>query len=126
MKTPFVNLSSLSALIGFSLAVSGFVRAEEAPPPTLRAAMPSSQAIERDGKNAYQSAKSDNSGKNADYIPALAQVPSDLFGIAVITVDGKLYQAGDVDHPFSIQSCSKVFTLCHVLQESGDKVILDK
>jgi len=87
---------------------------------------PSPAAIEQAIKNAYESVKGDSSGKNADYIPVLAQVPSDLFGIAVITIDGKFYKAGDVDFPFSIQSCSKVFTMCHVMQESGDKVILDK
>src|SRR5262245_66503160 len=45
-------------------------------------------------------------GKNADYIPALAKVPSGLFGIAVVTVDGQAYTVGDVTQLFSIQSIS--------------------
>jgi len=64
-------------------------------------------------------------GKNADYIPALAKVPSTLFGIALVTVDGKVYTVGDVDQLFSIQSISKVFTMAEVLQESGEKVVED-
>jgi glutaminase len=43
-------------------------------------------------------------GKNADYIPALAKVPSNLFGIAVVTVDGQVYTAGDVTQLFSISN----------------------
>ncbi len=64
-------------------------------------------------------------GKNADYIPALAKVPSTLFGIALVTVDGDVYTVGDVDRPFSIQSISKVFTLAEVLQEAGEAQIED-
>jgi glutaminase len=62
-------------------------------------------------------------GKNADYIPALAKVPSDLFGIVLVTVDGRVYTQGDVSQRFSIQSISKVFTLAQVLQESGEGVV---
>jgi len=53
-------------------------------------------------------------------------VPTNLFGITVVTVEGKVISDGDVDHPFSIQSCSKVFTMCLVMQESGDKAIYEK
>jgi glutaminase len=58
-------------------------------------------------------------GKNADYIPALAKVNPDLFGIAVVTADGKAYTAGDVKTEVSIQSISKVFTMAQVIQEQG-------
>src|SRR4030095_5971374 len=61
-------------------------------------------------------------GKNADYIPALAKVPSNLFGIALVTVDGQVYTVGDIDPLFSIQSISKVFTLAEVLKEGGAEV----
>lgn len=62
-------------------------------------------------------------GKNADYIPALAKVNPDLFGIALVTPEGKLYTAGDVGTEVSIQSISKVFTLARVLQESGEAAV---
>ncbi len=58
-------------------------------------------------------------GKNADYIPALAKVDPNLFGIAVVTTDGKVYTAGDVKTEVSIQSISKVFTMAQVIQEQG-------
>jgi glutaminase len=58
-------------------------------------------------------------GKNADYIPALAKVNPDLFGIALVTVDGKVFTAGDVKTEVSIQSISKVFTMAQVIQEQG-------
>ena len=82
-------------------------------------------AIEAAVKAAYEAHKNDKSGKNADYIPELARVPSDLFAVTVITVDGKVYSIGDDAHAFSIQSCSKVFTLCHVLQEGGEAAVLE-
>jgi glutaminase len=58
-------------------------------------------------------------GKNADYIPALAKVDPNLFGIAVVTADGKVFTAGDVKTEVSIQSISKVFTMAQVIQEQG-------
>src|SRR5262252_673855 len=88
--------------------------------------IPSTESLERVAQEAYTKFKSDTNGKNADYIPALAKVPSNLFGITIVTVDGKIVNVGDVDYPFSMQSCSKVFTMCLVMQESGDKEIYDK
>ena len=58
-------------------------------------------------------------GKNADYIPALAKVDPKLYGIAVVTADGKVYTAGNVTTEVSIQSISKVFTAAQVIQEQG-------
>jgi glutaminase len=62
-------------------------------------------------------------GKNADYIPALAKVNPNLFGIAVVTSDGKTYTAGDVKTEVSIQSISKVFTMARVIQDQGPEAI---
>ena len=53
------------------------------------------------------------------YIPALAQVDSRKFGLAVADAGGHVYCAGDADEPFSIQSISNVFTLSLVLQHVG-------
>src|SRR5437764_5991529 len=60
---------------------------------------------------AYAKVKSDTGGKNADYIPYLAEVDSGLFGVAVTTTDNASYAVGDIGYSFSIQSISKVFTL---------------
>jgi glutaminase len=62
-------------------------------------------------------------GKNADYIPALAKVDPNLFGIVVVTSDGRVYAAGDVKTEVSIQSISKVFTMAQVIQEQGVEAI---
>ncbi|KFC10526.1 glutaminase [Trabulsiella guamensis ATCC 49490] len=50
-------------------------------------------------------------GKVADYIPALACIPGNKLGIAISTVDGQHYSAGDAHERFSIQSISKVLSL---------------
>jgi len=50
-------------------------------------------------------------GKVADYIPALASVETNKLAIAVSTIDGRHFQAGDADERFSIQSISKVLSL---------------
>jgi glutaminase len=68
---------------------------------------------------AYAKYKGLQEGKNADYIPALAKVDPNLFGIAVVTADGKVYTAGDIKTEVSIQSISKVFTMAQVIQEQG-------
>jgi glutaminase len=62
-------------------------------------------------------------GKNADYIPALAKVDSNIYGIALVTADGKVYTAGDVKSEVSIQSISKVFTMAKVVEEQGVEAI---
>lgn len=93
---------------------------------TLSAAeMPTTVQLEQVANRAYEKFK-DDTGKNADYIKALAKVPSELFGIAIVTRAGDVITVGDVDYPFSIQSCSKVFSMCLVMQESGDETVLEK
>jgi glutaminase len=72
---------------------------------------------------AYAKFRTLKEGKNADYIPALAKVNPELFGIAVVTADGKVYTAGDVKTEVSIQSISKVFTMAQVIQEQGADAI---
>ena len=59
-------------------------------------------------------------GRVADYIPPLACVSPDRFGIAVVLADGTEYLGGDADEPFSIQSVSKVFSLTLALGLIGD------
>ncbi|MBE0663932.1 MAG: glutaminase [Bacteroidales bacterium] len=59
-------------------------------------------------------------GKVADYIPALAKVPFDQFGMAVCTVSGELYTSGLAFKPFSLQSISKLFTLTMTMDRIGD------
>ena len=58
-------------------------------------------------------------GKVASYIPRLANVPIDRFGMAVATLEGEMITIGAADEPFSIQSISKVFTLTLALEALG-------
>jgi glutaminase len=85
--------------------------------PSLRAQSPAD--VQKAVDAAYAKYKDLQEGKNADYIPALAAVDPKLFGIAVVTGDGKVYTAGDVKTQVSIQSISKVFTMAQVIQEQG-------
>lgn len=58
-------------------------------------------------------------GANADYIPALAKVDPNLYGIVLVTTDGRIYTKGDVVSEVSIQSISKVFTMALVMEQDG-------
>jgi glutaminase len=55
-------------------------------------------------------------GRVCTQIPALSTVPHDKFGMAVATVDGYKYAVGDSSELFSIQSLSKLFSLCALLR----------
>jgi glutaminase len=92
-----------------SIAVAGLVVAAQQPAGDPQAAV----------TKAFDQFKTLKEGKNADYIPALAKVDPNLFGIALVTVDGKVFTAGDVKTEVSIQSISKVFTMAQVIQEQG-------
>lgn len=59
-------------------------------------------------------------GRVADYIPRLAEVPQDRFGMAVATLDGHYYQIGDATEEFSVQSISKIFTLTMAIEAIGN------
>lgn len=74
----------------------------------------------------YELASKAQGGANADYIPFLQQVPSELMGVAIATADGELYCRGDADYPFAIESISKVFTLALVMQDIGVQTVKDK
>ncbi len=52
-------------------------------------------------------------------------MPAKLFGVSLVTVDGKVYDEGDTTSRFSIPSISTVFTLALVLQESGEQIVED-
>src|SRR5436189_1708218 len=68
---------------------------------------------------AYDVDKIDTSGKNADYIPFLAQVDSSMFGVAVVSTDNKVFTTGEIKYSFSMQSISRVCTLALALEELG-------
>jgi glutaminase len=87
---------------------------------------PKSAQLKAAVNSAYSMFRGDTSGKNADYIPYLAQVNSKLFGIAVVTTDNQIYTVGDISYSFSIQSISKVFTLAMAIEQLGADTVFDR
>ena len=92
----------------------------------LPAAAQSPQNIQAALDAAYAKFKDVKDGKNADYIPALAKVDSKIFGIGLVTTDGKVYTAGDIKSEVSIQSISKVFTMARVIEDAGRDAIVKR
>lgn len=62
----------------------------------------------------------ERTGKVADYIPVLAEVDPNHYGISVQTLAGESFHIGDTKTTFSIQSISKVFTLALVFHHLGE------
>lgn len=89
------------------------------------APLPDATAIQAVIDKAYNDYKDLEEGANADYIPALAKVDPKVYGIALVTVEGKVYTAGDLKTQVSIQSISKVFTMAKVMDESGPQALYD-
>ena len=63
-----------------------------------------------------------NEGRQADYIPALAKVDPDQFGMCLETVGGEVYPFMQADTRFSIQSITKVFALAMCLSLRGEEL----
>lgn len=82
--------------------------------------------IEAAVNHAYEKVKDTKGGHNADYIPYLANVDSDLFGISVCLMDGTLISVGDAGHVFGIESVSKVPTAILAMQQCGAEEELKK
>jgi len=107
-------LCAIAAVMVFSL-VAASAPAWAQKPADIEAAL----------KAAYAKYKDLQEGAVADYIPELAKVDPKIFGIAVVTVDGKVYTIGDITSQVSIQSVSKVFTMAKVMDDLGPQAIMD-
>ena len=77
-------------------------------------------------REAHQRYAPHTGGEVADYIPVLAAVDSDLFGVCVAKVDGGVHPVGDAQVPFSIQSISKAFVYALVCEAFGHEEVLDR
>ena len=72
---------------------------------------------------AHAQFSSNTEGENSQVYPALARVPSSLFGVCVVGASGRVYAVGDADYEFSIMSVSKPFVFALVCEILGaDKV----
>ena len=107
--------SRMTALLAACLLAFGAGAAEPLDKSEVEAAL----------KAAYAKYKTLQEGANADYIPALAEVDPNIYGIALVTPDGKVFTMGDVKSEVSIQSISKVFTMALVMDEKGPDSIFN-
>ena len=98
---------AITACALFSQAASALETGSTLEPAKIEAAL----------QAAYDKYKGLEEGANAYYIPVLAAVDSNIFGITLVTTDGKVYSVGDIDSVVSIQSISKVFTMARVMDE---------
>ncbi|MDE6235644.1 MAG: glutaminase A [Muribaculaceae bacterium] len=78
------------------------------------------QAVEK----AYAECKDIKGGLNAHYIPYLANVNPDLFGISLTLLDGTVISVGDTGYKFGIESVSKVLTAILILKQYGAEEVL--
>jgi glutaminase len=81
------------------------------------------RAYLNDLHNKYRGLKK---GKVADYIPELALANPDCFGICVVNTDGKLFEVGDCQQSFTIQSISKAFVFGLALEDHGRRYVNSK
>ncbi|MCP9610954.1 glutaminase A [Coprobacter tertius] len=81
--------------------------------------------IQEAAQEAYELYKNNTDGKNADYIPYLANINKNLFGISICLLNGKMIQFGDYDYKFGIESVSKVHTAILVLRQYGAHKLLE-
>src|SRR5271167_1697360 len=88
--------------------------------------LPTPETVKALVVEAHARYKSDTEGKNSQVYPALARVPSELFGVCVVGVSGNVYAAGDTDYEFSIMSVSKPFVFALVCQQIGPEQARDK
>ena len=65
-----------------------------------------------------------NEGAVATYIPELAKADPGAFGVCIATAEGHVFEAGDCDRPFTIQSISKPFTFGMALEELGAERVM--
>jgi glutaminase len=125
-KTRYAAGAGLIALVAY--ACSGTSPDAAPAPGTVPTPQPAQgpMGVQQAVDAAFAKYRTLKEGKNADYIPALAKVDPNLFGIAVVTTDGKVYTAGDIKTEVSIQSISKVFTMAQVIQEQGLDAIANR
>ena len=88
--------------------------------------LPAPDVIKKLVTEAYKRFESDKQGQNSQVYPALARVPTRLFGICIVDTIGNIYSAGDAQYEFTIMSVSKPFIFALVCQEIGVDVAREK
>ncbi len=81
--------------------------------------------VEQVVHSAYDKVKDNREGANADYIPYLQNVDSELFAISVCMTNGHQIEVGDTSYSFGVESISKVFTALLAMEQWGAERIVD-
>ena len=71
----------------------------------------------------YEASRERREGELAAYIPQLARVDPEQFGVGVCTIDGQMFSVGDAEVDFTVQSCGKPFNYCLALEQHGPDVV---
>ncbi len=87
--------------------------------------LPPSDAVRDLLAEAHARFRDDDAGENSAVYPALGRVPSDLFGICLVGVDGRVYEVGDAAHGFTVMSVSKPFVFALLCEALGPDVLRD-
>lgn len=84
------------------------------------------EKLELVAKTVFDDVKKIKEGKNANYIPFLDEIDPELFGLSIVTKDGRTISLGDSDYVFGVESVSKVFTAILAMKQSGEREVLHK
>ena len=125
-KLMLIKQARAKLLIVMFIMTTFLVSPFSAPGQKASPVAPNKARVEAVVKEAYDKFRSDTSGKNADYIPFLAQVDSRMFGVAVVSTDNQVISVGELNYSFSIQSISKVYTLALAMEELGASRVFDR
>ncbi|XP_012681943.1 glutaminase kidney isoform, mitochondrial-like [Clupea harengus] len=71
----------------------------------------------------YYSVQRQDGGQVADYIPQLAKLNPDSWGVSLCTVDGQRHSVGDTRVPFCLQSCVKPLEYAVAVHEAGSEEV---
>lgn len=85
--------------------------------------LPSDEEVRAAVAEAHARFKIVHDGQNSQVYPALARVPSEQFGISLVTASGSVYSAGDADTEFAIMSVSKPFVFALVCEVLGPEKV---
>lgn len=85
--------------------------------------LPESKIIQELLNDAYAYYKTNTEGNNSQVYPALARVPSDLFGVCLVGANRNIYEVGNTEHEFTIMSVSKPFIFALVCQAIGPEEV---
>src|SRR5262245_2571896 len=88
--------------------------------------LPEAGTVDEVVRQAHARFRSNNDGANSQVYPALARVPSDLFGVCIAGTNGRIYAAGDTDYDFTIMSVSKPFVFALVCEVIGHEEARNK